>query len=161
MMKTRLATLEDWPALKECWESMKKSPDGWKIVGEENILRAFFVAGLTVATIALPILVDEDEVKGFAVLQECVMPEVTSDGTAVHMVPHTFVRALYVSPVVPKDEAIKLEAAMESWASAMGHVMLCGNCRMGFRVKAMERAWGARGWKPAHIVVQKDLRGGA
>lgn len=158
-MIARYAELEDWSALKEAWNSLQSSPHAFKIEGRLNVLRAYFLASLTGGLFGIPLLVNSDQVvKGFAVLQECIMPQVADDGLTVDMVKHTFVRALYVEAGVPKDDAVKLEAAMEHWARSRGHVMLVGNCRLGFKVEAMKRAWGQRGWAPAHVVVQKDLR---
>ena len=154
-MIARQATLEDWASLKECWADLKGSRHSWKIQGEEAVLRAYFTLSLTTPAFGIPVLVDEDKVVGFAVLQGCNNQSIAQDGVNVTNSPHTFIRALYVKPEAQK-ESWKLEEFMSQWATDRGHEFLQGNCRPDFP----DRFARMYGYEVSHVVVKKTLRKG-
>lgn len=152
----RQAYLEDWPALVECWQRLKKSRHAWKISGDLPVLRHYFhLAGLNDGTF-IPLLVDEwgSRVHGFAVIQECVQPTVGSDGRTMLPCTHSFIRALYVDAGTPAPDSKKLDDLMTAWAISRKHEFLCGSCRKDFP----ERFAARYGYEVAHVVVRKQLK---
>jgi hypothetical protein len=153
---SRKAELEDWLAVKECWETLKNGRHNWKIEGEEPVLRAYFQSSLLSGPLFFPILVDEESgrVYGFAIMQEAQMPSPSADGLTMHFYPHSFIRALYVRSGVKPEESALLDQLMTAWAVGRNHILMTGNCRLDFPERFAQRY----GYFRQHVVLTKRLK---
>ncbi len=152
----RKAELEDWAAVRDCWQTLKDSRHSWKIEGEEPVLRAYYQSGLVTGALFFPILVEEDTgiVRGFAIMQEASMPSPSADGLTIMFYPHCFIRALYVQSGVSPEDSLKLDALMTTWAQDRNHILMTGNCRLDFPERFAQRY----GYFRQHVVLTKRLK---
>ena len=156
MIIAKKAELEDWDAVKKCWQVLKNSRHAWKIEGEEAVLRSYFQSGLVAEPLFFPILLDQlsGEVRGFAIMQEASMPSPSADGTKIIFYPHSFIRALYVRAGTKPEDSAKLDQLMTAWAQGRNHIMMTGNCRLDFPERFAERY----GYFRQHVVLTKRLK---
>lgn len=155
-MIARQAQIEDWNGLKACWHSLKDSRHAWKIHGDEAVLRSYFSLSLVHPVFGVLVLVDDStgEVRGFAVLQECVNSSMDTSGQGMVNEPHSFIRALYVKSGTAPEHSAMLESEMKNWAIRRNHLYLCGNCRADFP----DRFAKLYGYEVSHVVVKKSLK---
>lgn len=151
-MKTRLVTLNDWPAVRECWQALKNSRYAWRIDGTEAVVQAFFVASLTSPMVKVFLAETEPDtpLSGILIVQHMHDPIPDLNGT-VRMVPSLFIRAVYTTCA---DATQKLNEALETYARSVGAVAIHGNCRLDFPDQA---AFVKYGFRATHKILRKEL----
>jgi CDGSH-type Zn-finger protein len=142
--------------LKECWASYKAGPSGHEIEGGPEALRGFFQASLNFPQVGFLVLVEDETVRGFAILTETSATMPTPCGTSVRMVLHGFVRGIHIQPGVGLKHSLAMEQAICRWGRSRNYPFLTGHCSEGYLSRA-ERPYTRLGWYKTHTVVLKNL----
>jgi len=148
--------LEDWPSLAECWNTFKDSPRGKQIEGGIGVFKAFFQGSLVFPTVRILVLLEEDRVRGFAILNEMTTTAPTPDGTSIMLVQHGFVRGVHIQPGVPLEQSLAMARHIEVWGVERGYPFLTGHCSPEYLSRA-EVPYTRIGWYKTHTVVMKKL----
>lgn len=111
--------------------------------------------------IYFPLLYIEDQLAGFAVVQEQIRPKLV--GARVEPEPFSFIWALYKVPTIQDREGnvakvlgvgnSELKESVVSWGRSRGHIHLLGSCLPNFKTRAAAM-WGFR---VMQITVGMDL----
>lgn len=154
MITVRQAELEDWNGIKHLWRELKDSPHSFKIEGDENTLKSFFIGSLTSPYVSVWISIQNDMVTGFVVTQTNLNPIPDRKGM-VNMIPSCFIRAVYVDSRVAAPETVALlDDALCKHEKANGSVTIYGNCRRNFPARAALKMYG---YEEQYLVMRKEL----
>jgi len=148
--------LEDWPSLSACWHTFKDSPKGKQIEGGLGVLKCFFQASLVIPIVSILVLLEEDQVRGFAILNEMTTTAPTPDGNSIMVIKHGFVRGIHIQPGVPLEQSLAMAKHIDAWGVQMGYPFLTGHCSTEYLSKA-EVPYTRIGWHKTHTVVMKTL----
>lgn len=147
--------MEDWASFLALWEKFKASEAGGEIAGDEASMRAFFSASLVSPTVGFLLLIEEQAVKGFAIVTEgAVTSPVAGGGVAV--VVHGFVRAIHLTPGTLLRQSLAMEKALCDWGRARIYPFLTGHCSKDYLQRA-EKPYTRLGWHKSYTVVYKNL----
>mgnify|MGYP006378424241 FL=1 len=138
----------------DCWGKFKDGPHGAEIEGGIGALRGFFEASLCFPQVGFLVLLEEDEVKGFAIITETQSTSPSADGTTIRLVTHGFVRAIHIQHGVPLRYSLAMERAICLLGQERRYPFLTGHCSGGYLSRA-EKPYSRWGWHKTHTVVMK------
>lgn len=159
----RRVTLEDWPAVKWCWQGYCASPSAIdrktgevKIKGSVSLIRSLFLASLTTDCFHMFGLFDgfctTDPCSAIVTLQEFTTPDINDEGQGV-LRQHCYLRSTFSIPGTAREGMDLLDGFMVNWAKSRGHKQITGQCRPHIP----ERAVGRYGFKFQHVTVGKEI----
>lgn len=153
-VNVRQAELEDWGQLLGLWHALKDSPQAFKIEGDENTLKAFFIGSLTSPHVSVWVSEQAGFLTGFVVTQVNLNPIPDHKGM-VNMIPSCFIRAVYVDNRVAAPETVAiLDAELCKHEKSRGCVTIYGNCRKNFPARAALKLYG---YEEQYLVMRKEL----
>lgn len=143
---TRLAILDDWPAVQELWREFKSSKHSARIEGDELRMSQYFIAALTNNNFFCIVTIREDKARGFAV------GNVLDLGLGNYV---TFLRAIHMKAGSNREERAGLQDMVMAWSKVRGIEKVMGFCNYNFPLEAYERLHGV---KPMYTVVFKEVK---